>query len=63
LALVQRETTVTLLYIDPGAGSLVIQALLAGILAIPFFFREHVGRAITAIRDRRRTSDESRPEA
>ena len=40
------------LYIDPGAGSLVIQAVLAGVLAIPFFFRTHVGRALAAIRGR-----------
>jgi hypothetical protein len=62
-AIVQREITVTFLYIDPGAGSLVIQALLAAILAIPFFFREQVGRAVAAFRGRRKVSDESRPEA
>jgi hypothetical protein len=27
------------LYIDPGAGSLVIQAIIAGIVSVPFFFR------------------------
>ena len=52
-----------LLYIDPGAGSLVIQAFLAALLAIPFFFREHVGRAVSAIRGRRKASDDSSPEA
>jgi hypothetical protein len=31
-------------YIDPGAGSLVIQALIAGALAVPFFFREKLSR-------------------
>ena len=36
------EPSVTLLYIDPGAGSMVIQAVLAAALAIPFFFRTHV---------------------
>ena len=25
-------------YIDPGAGSMLIQAVLAGLLAVPFFF-------------------------
>lgn len=44
------------LYIDPGAGSLVIQAVIAGALAIPFFFRTHVGRAVAALRGRRKAS-------
>jgi hypothetical protein len=39
-----------LLYIDPGAGSMVIQAILAGLLAVPFFFRTHIGRAVERIR-------------
>jgi hypothetical protein len=39
-----------LLYIDPGAGSMVIQAVLAGLLAIPFFFRTHVSRLIHKVR-------------
>jgi len=26
-------------YIDPGAGSMLIQAVIAGVLAVPFFFR------------------------
>lgn len=41
------------LYIDPGAGSMVIQALLAGLLAVPFFFRTHVARVIQRIRSLR----------
>lgn len=28
-----------LAYIDPGSGSMLLQVLLAGALAIPFFFR------------------------
>ena len=43
-------------YIDPGAGSMVIQALLAGALAIPFLFRSAIGRAIDRVRGRRVTS-------
>jgi len=42
-----------LLYIDPGAGSMVIQAVLAGLLAIPFFFRSTISRAMTRLRGRR----------
>lgn len=30
-------------YIDPGSGSMLLQVILAGVLAVPFFFR----RAIT----------------
>lgn len=26
-------------YIDPGSGSMLLQVLLAGLLAVPFFFR------------------------
>jgi hypothetical protein len=29
-------------YIDPGAGSLVIQAIIAGVVSIPFFFRNAI---------------------
>jgi superfamily II DNA or RNA helicase len=39
-----------LAYIDPGSGSLIIQALIAGIVAIPFFFRQQIGRVVRAVR-------------
>lgn len=42
-----------LAYIDPGAGSMVIQAVIAGVLAIPFFFRSQISRLL----------DRKRPEA
>jgi hypothetical protein len=32
-----------LAYIDPGSGSLLLQALLAALLSIPFFFRRTIG--------------------
>lgn len=41
-----------LLYIDPGAGSMVIQAVLAALLAIPFFFRTQVSRFVGMLRHR-----------
>jgi hypothetical protein len=44
---------VIFLYIDPGAGSMVIQAVLAAALAIPFFFRNQVGRVLGRFRGRR----------
>jgi hypothetical protein len=50
-----------LLYIDPGAGSLLIQGLLAAILAIPFFFRTRLAAIVARFRARG-TSAPSRPE-
>lgn len=41
-----------LLYIDPGAGSMLIQAVLAGLLAVPFFFRTQVSRLLHKLRGR-----------
>jgi hypothetical protein len=48
---------VQFLYIDPGAGSMVIQAVLAAVLAIPFFFRTQVSRVVGALRSRGKTSE------
>jgi hypothetical protein len=39
-----------LAYIDPGAGSLLVQALIAGLVAIPIFFRHQIGRGLRAVR-------------
>ena len=44
---------VFLAYIDPGAGSMVIQAVLAAALAIPFLFRTNVRRAVERLRSLR----------
>jgi len=44
-------------YIDPGAGSLVIQAIIAGLVSIPFFFRNAIRSTIG--RWRRKPSDGS----
>lgn len=43
-------------YIDPGAGSLVIQALIASALAVPFLLRSHLGRAIQRLKGWRGTA-------
>lgn len=32
-----------LAYIDPGSGSMLLQVILAGVLAVPFFFRRAIG--------------------
>lgn len=37
-------------YIDPGAGSLLLQAMLAGVLAVPFFLRAHARRLWSRLR-------------
>jgi hypothetical protein len=39
-----------LAYLDPGSGSLIIQAVIATIVAVPFFFRQQIGRIVRAIR-------------
>ncbi len=41
-----------LAYIDPGSGSLIIQAVIAAVVAIPFFFRTQIARLGRAIRPR-----------
>ena len=41
-------------YIDPGSGSLIIQAIIATVIAVPFFFRQQIGRAIRSVRARHR---------
>lgn len=39
-----------LAYIDPGAGSLFIQAVIATIVVVPFFLRTQIRRGIDRIR-------------
>lgn len=39
-------------YIDPGAGSLVIQAIIAGLVSIPFFFRNAIRQTIGRFRNK-----------
>jgi hypothetical protein len=46
-------------YIDPGAGSMVIQAMIAGFLAIPFFFRSQISRLLGRSRSTRRSPTQS----
>jgi hypothetical protein len=48
-------------YIDPGSGSLIIQALIAGMVAVPIFFRQQISRAIRTFRGDRDTRSESAP--
>lgn len=37
-------------YIDPGAGSLVIQAVIATLVSVPFFFRNAIRSTIARFR-------------
>jgi hypothetical protein len=37
-------------YIDPGAGSLVIQAIIATVVSIPFFFRNAIRSTVARFR-------------
>ncbi|MFL5673316.1 MAG: hypothetical protein ACJ77C_14610 [Chloroflexota bacterium] len=39
-----------LAYIDPGSGSLIFQAVVAVVVAIPFFFRTQIARVARAVR-------------
>jgi hypothetical protein len=46
-------------YIDPGSGSLVIQALIAGIVAAPIFFRRQISRFVQGLRGQSASADAS----
>lgn len=48
-----------LAYIDPGSGSLIIQAVIATAIAVPLFFRHHIGRFLNVVR--RRGAPDERP--
>lgn len=48
-------------YIDPGAGSMVIQAVIATVLAIPFFLRARISSFVGRLRGGR-PSDATRSE-
>jgi hypothetical protein len=37
-------------YIDPGSGSLLIQAVIAALVAAPFVLRQQIARAIRRLR-------------
>jgi len=37
-------------YLDPGSGSIIIQAVIAGIVAVPIIFRNRISAIVRAIR-------------
>ena len=44
-------------YIDPNSGSILIQAVIAVMVALPFFFRKQVARLTSALRHGRNGQD------
>jgi hypothetical protein len=49
-------------YIDPGAGSMALQAVLAAALAIPFFLRHHISSAVDRLRGRNAKTEQETPQ-
>jgi hypothetical protein len=49
-----------LAYIDPGSGSLLLQALLAALLSVPFLFRRTIGDVVRRLRGGARRDAASR---
>ena len=47
-------------YLDPGAGSMAIQMVIAGALAVPFFLRTQIARGIDRLRARRQAGASKR---
>jgi len=39
-----------LAYIDAGSGSLIVQALIAAVIAVPIMLRSQIRRAASAVR-------------
>jgi hypothetical protein len=46
-------------YIDPGSGSMLLQVILAGLLAVPFFFRRAIADGWRRVRGGDDASDRS----
>ena len=49
-AIEEAPMELVLAYIDAGTGSMIIQMAIAGLVAIPFFFRTQIGRGVRAMR-------------
>jgi hypothetical protein len=47
-------------YIDPGSGSMLLQVILAGVLAVPFFFRRVIADAWHRVRGHDTSSPQGR---
>lgn len=53
----------SLAYIDPGSGSLIIQVIIATVLAVPYFLRTQISRAINIVRGRGKAGPEAPDES
>ena len=53
----------TVAYLEPGAGSLLIQVIIASILAVPYFFRTQIGKALGRIRGTRKPDADPRDDS
>jgi hypothetical protein len=49
-------------YIDPGSGSMLLQVILAGVLAVPFFLRRTIADTWHRIRGEKASPSESSEE-
>lgn len=47
-------------YIDPGSGTLLLQVIVAGALAVPFFFRRVITQGWRRVRGERGETSTSR---
>ncbi|MGV3722820.1 MAG: hypothetical protein ACO1SX_18100 [Actinomycetota bacterium] len=56
--LIAAATPAHAAYVDPGSGSLLLQAILAGFLGIAFFFRQSAARLLRLFRRGRPASEE-----
>ena len=50
LTITESLILMVLAYLDPGSGSMLIQAVLAGMLTLPFFLRSQIGQLVRRIR-------------
>lgn len=48
-------------YIDPGSGTLLVQVILAGALAVPFFFRRVITDGWRKLRGERAETTTDKP--
>ena len=39
-------------YIDAGTGSMILQVVIASVIAVPFFLRTQIGRGVQYVRTR-----------
>jgi hypothetical protein len=51
-----------LAYIDPGSGSLLLQAILAAVISVPFLFRRTIGDVLHRLRGGSKPETVSEPD-